>query len=766
MQSWHIHIEGRVQGVGFRPFIYRLATQMHLVGDVANTPNGVHIHLNATKEVVDEFLYGIKVHAPKAARISAMHCNHTNEKFFTSFNIVESTHTAAPKLLITPDIALCPSCKKELHDSKNVRFAYPFITCTHCGPRYSIMQNLPYDRERTSMNPFTMCPTCTSEFTNQEDKRFYSQTNSCGACGVNLRWLTNEPQQTDPIKHVAKLLHDGKIVAVKGIGGFLLLADATNKKAIERLRQRKHRPTKPFACMFGHVDQIKKYAFVTENEAAALQSNEAPIVLLKRKKISRDLAIEEIAPGLNRIGAMLPYAPLLELISAKSQSPLVATSANASGSPIVFKDDEALRLLGGIADAILTHDREITFPQDDSVVVFTPNFQKKIILRRARGYAPSVDFPENRLPQNTLGMGAEMKSAFGFTANGNTFLSQFLGDTENYESQVSYEHTLDRLIDLIQPQISAVAVDAHPNYFATQKGKEWAAAHNATLHNVQHHKAHFAAVLTEHDLLQQNEPILGVIWDGLGYGEDGNMWGSEFFVFEENNMKRIHHLGNFPIISGNRMAYEPSMATFAAMWPETPGKVWMRKRFTEDEQEAIPQIADHPHQMTSSMGRLFDAAAGLLCCKDLNTYEGEAALSVQVLAEKCKSTAWNPYCIALKDDTLNVQYLLEKMDHDLKNQVPEELIALRFHQTLVQYISLVADMNMIEKVAFSGGVFQNTLLVDLLLERLSEFHKLYFHIQLPPNDECIAIGQIALASNTLNQNAFVSNKTEKNTQCV
>jgi len=745
MQTWHIHIEGRVQGVGFRPFIYRLAREAKLSGTVANTPNGVHIYVNTTKIEVQNFIENVWTKAPSAAFIINIGLEPHTEKTFNDFTIVESTNTVKPKLCITPDIALCADCRQELQDRNNRRYNYAFTTCTQCGPRFSIMEQLPYDRETTTMEPFKMCNACADEYANVEDKRFYSQTNSCTDCGVQLSWLTKEKKHEDPIEHVVALLIKGKIVAVKGVGGFLLLADATNHKAIKKLRKRKNRPFKPFACLFKSVKHVGKYTKITSQEKELLKSQAAPIVLIKTKNKKRDLAMRQIAPGLKRVGAMLPYAPILELIARKIRVPLVATSANASGSPIVYKDDEALRLLGGIADAILTNNRKITFPQDDSVVAVSPIHGKKIILRRSRGYAPSANFLENQLPNNLLAMGAEMKSAFGFTTAGNTYLSQYLGDTASYESQEAFKYTFNNLLEIMKPKIEGVVVDKHPDFHTTQKGIEWAKEKGINVCKAQHHKAHFAAVMAEHNLMEQSNPVLGVVWDGTGYGDDGNMWGGEFFAYANKKIDRVHHLGYMPIISNNRMAYEPPVATLSALWPATPGKVWMRKTFTEQEQLLLPEVAKNAKLFTSSVGRLFDAVAGLLNIKRFNTYEGESALALQTMAEKSKLNLWQPYCLALNGNSLEAPYLLQNLDRDYKNKKPVEDLALRFHQTLVQWIQFVSDTQLINKIAFSGGVFQNTLLVDLIIERLGKNHDLYFHNILPPNDENIAIGQLAIA---------------------
>ncbi len=767
MQTWHIHVEGRVQGVGFRPFVYRLAREFNLHGNVANTANGVHIYINADEEHLYRFIKRLKENAPSAAHILKVSHSLKPEIQFTDFTIVESTAAVKPKLHITPDIGLCEDCRSNLRAKNNKRYHYAFTTCTQCGPRFSLMEHLPYDRETTTMKTFEMCNDCAEEYADVDDRRFYSQTNSCNNCGIELRWLTQEKKHTNPIDHVAALLIKGKIVAVKGIGGFLLLADASNPKAIKRLRERKNRPFKPLACLFKNMKQIKKFARVSPQEEELLTSQAAPIVLLNYKKKKRNLAFKQIAPGLRRIGAMLPYAPVLELIVNEIRVPLVATSGNVSGSPIVYTDDEALRLLSPIADAILTNNRKITFPQDDSVMAVTPIHGKQVMLRRSRGFAPSVNLPENYLPNNMLAMGAEMKSAFGFTASGNTYLSQYLGDTGSYESQQAYNYTFNNLIEMLKPEIKGVIIDNHPNFNTAQKGIEYAKEIGVDVYKVQHHKAHFGAILTEHNLMNNKEPVLGVIWDGTGYGDDGNIWGGEFFTFSNKKMKRVHHLGYMPIISSNRMAYEPPIATLSALWPENPGKVWMRKTFNDEEQLLLPQLAANATRFTSSVGRLFDAVAGLLNIKRFNSFEGESAMALQAAAERSKLQQWQPYCLAVHDNIFESQYLLLNLDSDYKNKKPVEDLALRFHQTLVQWIKFVADTQSINNIAFSGGVFQNTLLVDLITERLGKKRELYFHNIITPNDENIALGQLALAQlKNENQPKTTSSKNEFKLTCV
>jgi hydrogenase maturation protein HypF len=744
MNTWHIHIEGRVQGVGMRPTIYRVAKELGINGTVANTKNGVHLFVNADAEGANLFIQAIQNTKPAAAEIVEITKTKVADRTFDDFSIIESGNGQRPKLLVTPDIGLCDACRNDLQEPTNPRHNYAFTTCTNCGPRYSIATGLPYDRETTTMAAFKMCPECNKEYHSVTDRRFYSQTNSCPKCGVKLIWLTPDVAAHDAIAHVVSLLKKGKTVAVKGIGGFLLLTDATNETAVKTLRERKKRPTKPFALLFPNLETLSRYVRISHLEQKALESAQSPIVLLNLQKTTPKLALQAIAPGLNRIGAMLPYAPVLERIAAMFAKPLVATSANVSGSPIIYKDSEAMRLLPTIADAILSNNREITFPQDDSVVQFSASHQKKIMLRRSRGYAPSISWPANRLADDMLAFGAEMKSAFGFTSMGNTYLSQFLGDTSTYESQVAYNDVFVKLRELLNPETKTVFIDAHPDYTTSQVGRNWARYHSVPLKKVQHHHAHFAAVLAEHDLLKSPEPVLGVIWDGTGYGANGQLWGSEFFSYENGKMTRENHLMPYPHVFNNRMAMEPKLSAMAILHPVSPGKVWIRHHFTEHEQELLEHALANPKITTTSMGRLFDATAAILGVANQNSYEGESALALQVLAESSTLRNWKPLCLPVEGHMLDASALLEIILGESREGQSAADLAMRFHQTLVQWIAWVADTAQIKKVAFSGGVFQNSLLVDLIIDRMKDSHELYFHDLLPPNDENIAIGQMAM----------------------
>lgn len=765
MQTWHIHIKGRVQGLGFRPFVFRLAQLRNINGTVANTPNGVHLYISCAKSVCDELVLAIRSEAPEASHITEVVTHVAENQHFEDFKIVESDVHELPQLRITPDIAICSDCLEDIRNQSDRRYNYAFTTCTKCGPRYSIMQTLPYDRHTTTMGRFKMCPMCRKEYRDVYDRRFYSQTNSCPTCGVNLYWLTAEPKHDNPITHCIALLNEGKIVAVKGIGGFLLLADATKAGVVKRLRERKNRPQKPLAVLFKSINEIARYADVEPHQQKALESAEAPIVLLNLKKYTGNLAVKSIAPGLRKIGAMLPYAPILAQISMGFGKPLIATSGNVSGSPIIYQDDEAVRSLGAIADAILSHNRAITFPQDDSVLTFTAN-KLPIYLRRSRGIAPSIDFALHNMPQHTMAFGAEMKSAFAFTSLGEAYLSQYLGNTSTYESQESFNQVFSNLLSMIKPEIKNVLVDAHPNYYSAQMGRQWANKNKCEVTAVQHHRAHFAACLAEHDLIAQREPVLGIVWDGTGYGDDGNIWGGESFVYSRGIMCNGPKLSYYPHIGNNRMAKYPPLAALAALYPLDPGKVWMRRYFTDEETQLMPQLLEKATLQTSSVGRLFDAAAAVLEICTENTFEGEAAMRIQQLAEQSMETEWTPYCLPVEEKSLMPRDLLEHMLYEKKQGVTLPEIALRFHQTLVQWVAWVADTLQINKVAFSGGVFQNALLIDLIVERMRSNHTLYFHEKLPPNDENIAFGQLAISQIVVAETAEFANKPKSNLLCV
>ncbi len=755
MPTYHIHIEGQVQGVGFRPFVYRLALEHGLKGWVSNTVDGVHVEFNASPEKAGQFRDALIRQAPAMAIILRHEIVEAPAREFNGFRIAESPENGEAKLLLTPDFAMCEDCRRELHNPDNHRFNYPFITCTNCGPRFSIITKLPYDRERTTMAPFRMCPACQGEYGDPLDRRYYSQTNSCPDCAIHLSLFHQEkgrlPNSQEAILHkVPRLWSEGRIIAIKGIGGFLLTCDATNPDAILFLRSRKHRPDKPFALMYPSLDSIAGDAGLSEEAISALQSPAAPIVLLPvKEKPASGIDVQGIAPGLEQIGAMLPYAPLFELLLQSFGKPIIATSGNLSGSPICYEEADALDYLAPIADYILTHDRDIAGPQDDSVLRISTFHRQRIILRRSRGYSPTF-LPPTPAPAGTtlLAMGAEMKSAFTLMHAENYYLSQYLGSLDAFESQERFRKMVYHLLELFDTQPRAILADQHPGYFSTQFGEELASHWGIPLQLIQHHEAHFAAVLGEHGLLQTEAPILGVIWDGLGLGHDGQVWGGEFFRFAGRSFERLAHFEYFSYALGDKIAREPRLSALMATAGLPEAEQALLPKFSKTEWDIYQKMLDDGDSLqSSSVGRLFDAAASLLTGRDKCTFEGEAAMLLEQLAAGyCRRNGLampEAYPIWEKGaPTLDTRRLMAGLLAGLQAGQDKGYLAACFHWSLASAIRPVAEAAGARRIAFSGGVWQNALLTDMVVELLGKDFELYFHRELSPNDENIAFGQL------------------------
>lgn len=754
-KTYHIHIKGQVQGVGFRPYVFRLAQQFELEGWVNNATDGVHVMFNADYDKAKLFYETLIQQKPVLARILAHHMQETAPQFFDNFQIISSDEQTIPDLLLTPDFTLCNDCRTELHELTNRRFEYPFITCTNCGPRFSIVQKLPYDRERTTMQDFIMCPTCKTEYHNVYNRRYFSQTNSCPTCGIQLQLFDNEQRILEnPLETTIELLQNGKIGAIKGIGGYLLICDATNAEAIQRLRERKHRPTKPLALLYPSMTVLEKDVKLRDSEQALLQNPAAPIVLLQLKdEISSGILVDLIAPGLRQIGVMLPYAPLFELIINKIDKPLVATSGNRSGSPVIFEDAKALHALLNIADFSLVNNRKIEVPQDDSVLRLSNYYQQPIMMRRSRGYAPTflnqaiTDYFSDKT-RSALAMGANLKSTFSLLHQGNVYASQFLGDLDSFESQQSYEHTLQHFLQLFDNQPKKIIVDKHPAYFSTQLGERLAQEWNIPIVKVQHHQAHALAVLGENYLLDCKEPVLNIIWDGTGYGDDGQVWGGEFFYYKNHEFSRAYHFDYFPFILGDKMPREPRISALCLTYGLAEANEIMKPKFSTTEWNLYQKLLQKPAILkTSSVGRLFDGVASLLGLADKVSYEGEAAMYLEALAkpwfDKNGLHLIKHYIPdEINDGIISTNLLINNLLSDLQRGKTADYIAAKFHVLLIHIIQKVAHATDCRKLAFSGGVFQNELLIDLLIHYLQGEFELYFHQQLSPNDENISFGQI------------------------
>lgn len=748
MPSCQLHIKGLVQGIGFRPFVYRIAEVTGITGTVSNGRDGVHITATGTAASLQQFTELITASPPPHAIIESITLTAIPEQHFSSFTIIQEATPAVADLILTPDFGLCEQCRKELHDASSRREGYVFTTCTQCGPRYSIITQLPYERIYTSMAGLTQCPVCSQEYEDPESRRYYSQTNSCPACTIPVHFYNKEGMEisADPLAVAgltAAALQVGRIVAVKGIGGYLLLCDASNRVSIQLLRQRKNRPAKPFAVCYPDLEHATNDVLISEAEAAALKSAAAPVVLCRlRKDTIPSITTRLIAPGLERIGVLLPYTPLLELIAAAFGKPFIATSANLSGSPIVYTDTEAREHLMAYADFLLTSEREIVIPQDDSVEQFTDS-GRKILLRRSRGYAPNY-FPSPAWshPEPVLAMGADLKSAFALTTPQRVYVSQYLGNLESYGAQEAFEHTLGHLMQLLGTRPAKIMSDLHPGYYSTLMAQKLAERLQIPHLQIQHHEAHFAAVLGEQSPeLLQHEKILGAIWDGTGYGTDEQIWGGEFFLYEEGLMKRYTHLQYFPQVLGDKMSREPRLSALSLLPDSLTREKWIRPHFTDKEWSFFSKWMEQPQRLhTSSMGRFLDGIAVLLGLTPFNSFEGQASLQLQALAETAElpveTYSFQPGKGGVQFDTVILSILEE-----LENGVEKNRIAAKLIRSLAQLILDTAQSSGATAIACSGGVFQNSLLCAWL-EQLNTGFELLFHHHLSPNDECIAFGQL------------------------
>lgn len=755
MATFHIHIRGQIQGVGFRPYVFRLAEQFGLKGWVNNASDGVHVEFNAGWEDAKKFYDTLIQSAPTLSKIISHEIKEVSPQSFHHFEILPSEDHLKADLLLTPDFALCEDCRQELKNAANRRFYYPFITCINCGPRFSIIKKLPYDRERTTMEGFEMCPACQTEYNDIKDRRYFSQTNSCATCGVQLQLLDKEGHiLLNPLQNAIQLLKDGRIGAIKGIGGYLLLCDATNAETIQSLRERKCRPTKPLALLYPDLAVLGGDVNLHQLEKNLLQSPAAPIMLLHLKnQISSNIQLDLIAPGLRQIGAMLPYNPLFELIATEFRKPLVATSGNLSGAPIIYEDEKALHDLSDIADFVVINDRNIILPQDDSVIRLSTYFQQSIIIRRSRGLSPTIlnktitDFFAGS-SKCILAMGADLKSTFTLLKLNNVYVSQHLGDLDDFESQQSYQYTLQHFMQLFDSQIEKIIIDQHPAYFSTQLGVQWAQQWGVPIIKVQHHQAHALAVLGENYLLDCKEPVLNIIWDGTGYGDDGQIWGGEFFYYHNYKFLRASYFDYFPCLLGDKMPKEPRISGLCLTNRIADRADITESKFTATEWNLYKKILEQPDLLqTSSVGRLFDGVASLLGLADKVSYEGEAAMQLESIAKayfQRHGLHWeeNYDTLYVQNGNVNTQLLVSDILSDLEKGKAKDFIAAKFHVILVMIIKEVAIQAGCTKLAFSGGVFQNELLIDLLIYHLQGAFELYFHQQLSPNDENISFGQL------------------------
>ena len=747
-------VSGIVQGVGFRPFVYRLAAKYGLGGWVLNDSAGVGIEAEGASAALDDFANALCAEAPLAASVTAVSYSDITPQGEEAFRILESPQGAAARTLVSPDLAVCADCRREILSAADRRHGYAFTNCTNCGPRYSIIRGVPYDRPLTSMAPFRMCSACQHEYDDPADRRFHAQPNACAICGPSYRLIVDGAEAAgDPLAEARRIVADGGILAVKGIGGYHLACDARSEAAVTRLRQRKRREAKALAVMAGSMETVRGLCTVSDEEERWLTSPAAPIVLLRRRVDALDAAAEAVAPGNAYLGVLLPYAPVHLLLLAEDDL-WVMTSANLSGEPIIYEDDIAVRGLAGIADAILVHNREIVHRVDDSVLRMAAGGRQ--IVRRSRGFAPTpLALPFDR-GTSVLAGGAELKNTFCLTRGQEAFLSEHIGDLMEHAVLRSYEETIAHYEAFFEVRPALLAADLHPAYLSTQYMRARAAREGLPLVSVQHHHAHIAAVLAEHDV---RERVLGIALDGTGYGADGASWGGEFLAADMRDYERLAHFAYILLPGGDRAAKEPwrlALWVLHTMYGEeitrrAPKFIETLPAGWELLMQATAAGVNAP--LTSSAGRLFDAAAALLGVCRVNAYEGQAAIGLELLARRARRAGVIlPYRVNRGEAPLMIDFVpvLAALADEAENLSEEERAgrALDFHVTMAaavaEVLHLLSALTGLRTAVLSGGVFQNALLLEELLAYLEDFRALLPHAA-PPNDGGIAYGQAAVA---------------------
>ncbi len=742
-KTFKIQIYGQIQGVGFRPFVFNLATKHLLSGTVSNNENGVIIHINTSKENASFFLEQIIENKPKISIITASLLEEVPYSEYKNFAIVPADAKEQINIPLTPDFSVCETCIKEINDINNKRYNYAFTTCVHCGPRYTITTKFPFERVNTTLSSFAMCDSCNQEYINPANKRFHSQTNSCSECGITLKLVnqsgdTIEVNQQEIIKKTAQLIDEGKIIAIKNTNGYLLCCDASNPKAIHKLRKNKRRPNKPFAVLYPSIDVIKNDFEITATEKDALLSGIAPIVILQNNKNSR-ISVATIAPKLNQTGVMLPSSSLMALVMQALGNPIIATSGNIHGSPIISTEKEAHQKLMNVADYFLHHNLDIQFPQDDSVLKFVND--KQVILRRSRGLAPNYIGNTTKKSDPILAMGSHLKSTFTFTPNAYTYKSQYLGNLDNYDVLERYKTTIKQYTTLFDTKPSTILIDQHPQYQSSIIGEELAIKWDARLIKIQHHKAHFSSVLGEHDLFGAKEKILGVVWDGTGLGQDNHIWGGEFFLYENNQIKREAHFEYFDWIANEKMAKEPRLSLFSLL--DDAHRNLIKNKLSKTEWKVYSEIIRNNTLKTSSVGRLFDAVAAALDIVDINSYEAEAAMLLENCANNYKGEEWINFSQHRTHQEIPSSLIVQKILTAYRHGASKEFIAYSFIYTLANIIIEIGKENNTRIIACSGGVFQNSILLSIL-RNLAKKEKINIKInrKLSPNDENISFGQL------------------------
>lgn len=750
IHHYYIKVKGIVQGVGFRPFVYNVAVSRNLCGSVANNTEGVVIHLEGPEAAIQQCIEIIRTSPPPLSQILDITIEQLPPDGFTGFTILESSTTKNKDVFIPPDVAICNECLDDFFDVYNRRYHYPFTTCTHCGPRFSIIDDIPYDRHTTAMKDFTMCSQCQAEYNNPSDRRFHTQPNACATCGPHIVLCDNsgailQSAFDDVISHLQKILSN-HIVAIKSVGGYHLACDATNDRTVLLLRERKARPFKPFAIMVSSVEFLETFCSVTPEEKKLLQSKERPIVLVKLKK---NILSAHVAPGLTYIGVMLPYTPLqYMLFHNNTESIYVMTSANISDEPIIYNDDDAVKRLHTIADYFVTYNRQILSHTDDSVMYVVD--EKPYFVRRSRGFVPAPIFIKDT-PVHILATGGDLKNSFAMARNNFTVVSQYLGDLSTPWGNELYRKTIAHLCKIFDFHPALVIHDLHPNYFTTMIAAEYQ-MQGIPVKAVQHHHAHIASVCEEHRIYT---PVIGIAFDGTGYGTDHTLWGSEFLIADTSSFTRAAHFDYFGLPGGENAIKDPwkigLSLLMAAGIDDT--QFFRQKKEKEFVKEIILKHLNCP--ATCSIGRLFDGVAAILGIAHHISTEAEAAMLLEEKALEA-SLATEAFPVTIREGSsliIDTAHLVQEIVSMRMLQVPVSTIAMRFHKAIAEVTITTAErlreLHNINTVVLSGGVFHNRILLHLITTGLQKKSFDVFTPQkLPCNDGGIAVGQIAIGRDT------------------
>jgi hydrogenase maturation protein HypF len=729
MKTYQIDIKGIVQGVGFRPFIYQLATTLEIFGEVYNHSQGVSIVINGSLEKVHLFIEKIHKNKPPLSQIDSIVFQEIVYKEFTNFNIVKTQYDEKQITIMPPDISICDDCVSELTNPQDKRYQYPFITCTNCGPRYTIIKHLPYDRKNTSMEKFMMCEKCQEEYSNPLDRRYHAQPIGCPNCGPKLVLRDNNGNSFDEkiIDKSVKFLKDGKILAIKGVGGYHLVCDATNKDAVGLLRKRKNRLDKPFAVMVKNILKAKEIGEINSKEEAFLKSIERPIVLLKKSQQSSILS-ENVAPDIDKIGLFLPYTPIHYILLEKLDIPIVATSANLKDEPLCI-DSDSIDKLSNVWDYCLDHDREIINGCDDSVLAVVNG--KSLFFRRARGYAPKAIKLPFKLDKNILSVGANQKSTIAIGFEDNIILSPHIGDLNTIGSIEYFKQNIENLQRIYDFQPQVVVHDMHPHYESTKYVQNL----ETKSVDIQHHYAHILAVCLEKNI---QEEVLGIAFDGTGLGDDGNLWGGEFLKCDMDNYERVAHIKYFKLLGGEKAIKEPRRVALSLLF-EIYGKDAIDlehptiESFTKSELNSlfIAWEKNLNAPLSSSMGRLFDAVASLSDVIHVMSYEGQSGAMMESFYDK---NIKDSYGFQINNDEIDIIPMIKEILHETDKSV----IVSKFFNTIVSIIQTI-HKNCNIPIVLGGGVFQNIVLLQLILDKIPQA---IYSNDVPPNDGAISLGQI------------------------